>query len=104
MKLRRCDIAGLPRLGDYLSASDSIAAFHVDLTIVGIGGHETIRMTDEHQIAVAFQIVAGIGNDARFRCLHRRSFRQSDVDSLVAARLIALNDSAARWPPEFRSA
>ncbi len=59
-------------------------------------------MADEDEIAVAFELAAGIGDDAVLGRLHRRAFRHRDVDAVIAAALEALNDSAPRRPAEFR--
>ena len=85
MELRLIDLTGATGLGDDLTAADLIAALDQDLVIVGVGRHPIVRMPDQHEIAVAFQLVAGIGDDAVLRRLHRGAERNGDVDAVIVA-------------------
>ena len=102
VQLRSVDVAALAGLGDDLAALDRVAALDVELAIVGVGGDEAIGMADQNQIAVAFQLAAGIGDDAVFRGPHRGALGNGNVDAVVVAGFEALNDAAARRPAEFR--
>ncbi len=99
MKLRRRDISGLAGFGDDLPALDGLAALHIDLGIIRIGRNEAIGVADQNEIAIAFELIAGIGDDARLGRFHRRAFRQRDVYAVIAGK--AANDPAARRPAEF---
>ena len=62
VKLRLVHLTGAPSLGDDLAATDLIAALDQDLLVMRIRRHPVVRMPDQHEIAVAFQLVAGIGD------------------------------------------
>src|SRR5579872_791755 len=102
VKLRRGHIAALAGLGDDLAALDGLAALHIELAVVGVGAHETIRMTYQHQITVPFELAAGISDDAALRRFDGSAFRHGDVDAVIAAGFEALDDPAARRPSKFR--
>jgi len=57
MNLRRVDRTGRTRLGDLLAAPDDLATLYQELRIMRIGRHIAARMLDQHQIAVAAQLV-----------------------------------------------
>ena len=101
MQLRRGDVAGLAGLGDHLAALDRVAALDVEFAVVGVGGDEAVGVADQHEIAVALERAAGIGDLAVFRRAHRGALGQRDVDAVVAAGLEALDDAAARRPAEL---
>jgi predicted AAA+ superfamily ATPase len=72
-----------PDLRNHLTALDRIAALHQDFAGVRIGGDEAVAVTDQHQIAVALELIAGIGDDAVFGRLDRRAFRHREIDAVV---------------------
>ena len=44
---------------------------------------EAVGVTHQHEIAVAFQLVARIGDDAVIGGAHLGAFRQGEVDAVV---------------------
>src|SRR4051795_7237612 len=72
VELRRPHLARLTRLGNDLAALDGLAALHQQFTRMGICGDVTVGVPNQNQIAVTLEFVAGIGNDAVLRRLHRR--------------------------------
>jgi len=66
VKLGRVDIAGLAGLGDDLTTLDLFAALDHQFLGMRIGGDIAVRMAHEKKIAVAFEFIARIGNDAVF--------------------------------------
>ena len=104
MQLRRGHVSGLAGLGDHLPALDRVAALHHHFAGMRIGRHETVGVTDQNQIAVALELVAGIGDDAVVGGLDRRAFRQREIDAviLLAGGLgsEAGDDAAACGPAE----
>ena len=83
MQLRRVDVAGLPRARDDLAAFDLIAALDQELFGMSVSGDVAIGMAHENQVAVALELVAGIGHDPVFGGFHRRVLRHRDVDAVV---------------------
>src|SRR5579883_1299703 len=83
MKLRGCGVAGLPGLQDHLSLVNLVVAFDQEFACIRIGGHEAVRVTHQHEVAVAFQLVARIGDDAVFGGAHRGAFGEREVDAVV---------------------
>src|SRR4051812_48522815 len=73
VELRRRHLPGLTRLGNDLTALDGIAALHHQLTRMGICGDVAVGVPNQDEIAITFQLVAGIGNDAVFSRLDRRT-------------------------------
>ena len=72
---------------------------------MSVSRHEAVRVTDQHEIAVAFEFVAGIGDDAVVGGLDRRAFRHRQIDAVVlrAVRLGAeAGDDAALYRPAER--
>src|SRR5580658_821817 len=100
MKLRRRGIAGFAGLGDDLPAPDGLAAFDIELAVIGIGGHEAVGMTDQNKVAIATHFIARIDDNARLRRLDGGAFRQRDIDAVIGAAAITFGDAAARWPAE----
>src|SRR5687768_17323588 len=92
MKLRAVDGARLAGLGHDIATPHSIAALDEKLAVVGIGGDPAALMTDQDQIAVAFQFVSRVGDHAAFGRAHAGAFRHGDIDAFVAsaARLRAV--------------
>ena len=64
VELRRIDVAGVAGLGDHLPALDLFAALDVELAVVAVSGDEAVGMLDEDEVAVAFQPVARVDDDA----------------------------------------
>ena len=93
VQLRRVDVAGLAGLGDHLAALDGVAALDHQLAGMGIGGDEAVGVADQHQIAVALELVAGIGDDAVLGGLDRRAFRHREIDAVVLLRRSASDRS-----------
>ena len=58
------DVAGLTRPRDHLPAFDLIAALHQQFFGMGVSRDEAVRVTHKNEIAVALELVAGIGHDA----------------------------------------
>jgi hypothetical protein len=56
-----------------------------------IGGHISIRVTDQNEITVALELVAGVGNDAVIGRLDGRPFGNGEIDTVIlrAVRLAA---------------
>src|SRR3984893_7440102 len=83
VELWRRHFARLPRFGNHLAALDGIAALHQQLTRMGICGDVAVGMPNQDEIAVTFQFVSGIGDDAVLGGLHRRALRHRQVDAIV---------------------
>ena len=70
-----------------------------------IGRYPAIGVLDEDKIAVAGQLVAGIGDDPARDRVDRRAARRGDVDAVIAAATrrnpIAGEDAAAHRPREI---
>src|SRR5215208_959132 len=110
MELRRVDIAGLAGLGDHLAPLDRIAPLDHQLLGMSVGGDVAIRMPDQHEIAIALQLAAGIGNDAVLGGFHRRSFRDCEINAVILLAVGAgteagddarLDRPAERWGRTF---
>jgi hypothetical protein len=102
MQLWRGDIAGLTGFGDDLTALDLIAALDGNLAIIGISGGKAVGMTDQHEIAISFQLASGIDDGAVFSRFHGCALRHGDIDAVIGAGFERLDDPAAHWPAEFR--
>src|SRR5262249_33006500 len=83
MKLRRVDVAGLAGARDHLTAFDLVAALDQELLGMGISGDVAVGVAHQNQIAVALELVAGIGHDAVFGGFDRRILRHRDIDAVV---------------------
>ena len=103
VQLRRRDVAGLAGFGDDLAALDRIAALDVEFAIVGVSGDEAVGMADQHEIAIALELAAGIGDDAGLGGLDRGALGTAMLMPSLPP-LEALNDASARRPAEFRVA
>src|SRR5438067_1304105 len=64
MQLRLADPAGGADPGDGLAGADFVALLHQQLLAMGISRDPPAGMLDQHEVAVAAQLVAGIGDDA----------------------------------------
>src|SRR5258706_16473352 len=82
MELRRSNLARLAGLGNDLAALDGVAALHQHFTGMGIGGDVAVRVPNQHQVAVALELIAGIGDDALLGRLPPPAFRPPPIDSL----------------------
>src|SRR5271170_6098311 len=104
MQLRRSYVAGLAGLGDHLTAFDRVALLDQDFAGVSIGRDETVAVTNQQEIAVAFKLVAGVSDDTILGSLHRCAFRDGEIDAVIlqAVRLgsEACDDAATYGPAE----
>jgi len=107
VQLRGCHVAGLSGMCNHLSPLDRVAALDEQLARMRIGGHISIRVTDQNEITVALELVAGVGNDAVIGRLDGRPFGNGEIDTVIlrAVRLAAEtgNDAAASGPARPRS-
>src|SRR6202453_2899273 len=85
--------------GDGLAARDNVAAPDQNHVGVFIGRCPVIPVTNENEIAVALQIVAGVRDRSSFRCPHRAVPGHSDVH-LIGILAEPHNDPACRGPSE----
>src|SRR5262249_8419685 len=83
MQLRRGDAAGLTGMRDHLATLHGLAALDQNVAGVRIGRDETIGVAHQHQVAVALELTAGIGDDAVFRGLDRRALRHGEIDAVI---------------------
>src|SRR5579862_6904298 len=83
MKLRRVDRAGRARRRDLLSALHRLAALYQQFSVMGVSGHIAARMLDQHQIAIAAQLVAGIGDAAGIGRADRLARPRRDVNAVI---------------------
>ena len=104
MNLGRGHASRLAGTGDDLSLADAGAPRDEELRIVGIGGHIPVGMPDEDQVAVALQLVAGIGNDTMVGSPHGCAVRHRYVDTIVVETALlrpkTRNDLALDRPDE----
>ncbi len=108
MQLRAGDVAGLAGIADDLALGDIVAAAHNDALGMGVGGDVAVVMLDEHEIAVAAQLVAGIADLAGRRGMDRRAQRRADIDAGIAfaaeAGAVVGNDRTRDRPGEGEAA
>ena len=102
MQLRRRHVAGLARVRNHLPALDRIAALDHQFARMSIGRDEAIRVADQHQIAVTFEFVAGISNDAVIGGLDRGALRHRQIDTVVL-RAVWLAAEAGNDPAASRA-
>src|SRR5262245_43815704 len=106
VQLRARHIAGGAGLADHLAALDGLALLHGELARMRIGGDEAVRVPHQHQVAVALELVARIGDDALLGGLDRRALRHRDIDAVVllavALRAEAGDHAALHGPAEAR--
>src|SRR5579883_2713571 len=91
----------LARFCDHLSSLDRLATLDLDFACIRVSGDETVGMADEDQIAIAFELVACIGDDAALGRFDRGALGQGYVDPIIATGPEGLNDASARGPAEF---
>src|SRR5262245_8887861 len=83
MQLRLIDGAGLAGLGDHLAPANDLIALDQELLVVGIGGNPAVVVADQNQIAIAFELVAGVGDFAGLGRVDFRPLRQGQIDAVV---------------------
>src|SRR4051794_32154592 len=64
VELRTIDVAGRADERDGLALAHAVAFVDEQLLVVGVGGDETVRVTDQEQVAVTGELVAGVNDDA----------------------------------------
>src|SRR3990170_7440478 len=102
MHLRLAHRAGGAGLGDDLAAAHLVAPLDQDLLVIGVGRHPVIGVPDQDEIAVAFELVAGIGHDTVLGGLHRGPLRNRHVDAVIVPAVgsrAELGDDAALHRP-----
>ena len=108
MNLRARHRTGLTSLGYDIAALDRVAALYKQILVVGIGGYPAAFMADENQVAIALQLIAGIGDDASFCRTNVCPLRDRDIDALVAQaawlRPIARYNPTLNRPAEAEAA
>ena len=108
MELRFADPAGRADLGDRLAAAHRIAALGENLVTMRIGADPTAWMLYQHEVAVAAQFVAGIGDNTALDRGDRGATRRRDVDPVIVAdgrrRAVAGKDLALYRPREMPAA
>src|SRR4026209_955231 len=106
VQLRRRHVAGLSGMRNHLPPPDCVAALDEQLARMRVGGHISVRVTDQNEITVALELVAGVSNDAVIGRLDGRPFGNGEIDTVIlrAVRLAAEtgNDAAASGPAERR--
>src|SRR6266851_3476682 len=105
MELRLADPAGRADLGDGLASAHRVAALDEQLVAMRVGGDPAIGMLDQNQIAVAAQLVAGIGDGSAIDGIDRGAARRGDVDPVIVLAAcgdpVAGEDMAAYRPREM---
>src|SRR5262245_57384767 len=82
MEMRAGDSSRAANLGDHFTALDRLSlAPQIDL-IMSVDRHHASAVTDNHDIAVATQLIA-IDHFASFDGVDRRAFRSSNVDAVM---------------------
>ncbi len=104
MQLRRGYTPRAAGLGNHLPAPHGIAPLYEDFLGMGVCTDPAILVTQQHKVAIAFQLIAGIGHHAGLRRTDVRSFRHCNVDALVARatrlRAILRDHPATHRPTE----
>ena len=85
-QLRLTDAAGIADFRDHLAALDRVAAFDSHRLEMRVGRNQAVRMLDQHEIAVAADLVAGIGDGAAFDRAYRGATGRCDIDAGVLKR------------------
>src|SRR5262245_33267239 len=83
MDLRAGYRTGLAGLGDDVAALDRVAALDEQVSIVGVGGNPAAFMANEDQIAITFELVSGIGDDASLCRAYIGALGNRNVDAFV---------------------
>src|ERR1700694_4656524 len=88
---------------DHLAAFHRLAALDQDIAGMGVGGDEAVGGAHQHQVAVALELAAGIGDDAVFGRFDRRALGHRQVDAVVLqavrCRPEAGDSAVARFGP-----
>src|SRR5207249_2904455 len=85
MQLRLADPAGSADFGDDLAPVDPVTLLDEELVQMGIGGDPAARMLDQDEVAVAAQLVAGVGDGSAVDRSDRSTSRRRDVDPVIMA-------------------
>ena len=85
MQLGPGDVAGLPGIADHLALGHEIAALDQKPVGMRVGGGVAALVLDQHQVAIAFQLVARIGNSTAGRGADRCIHRRGDIDAVIPA-------------------
>src|SRR5262249_21585053 len=105
MQLGLIDAAGLASTGDNLAALYSVVALDENLIGMRVGRNPAIVMADQHEIAVALKLAAGIGDATGFHGMDVGAQGKGDIDAIVMgairARAKARNHAAPGRPAEF---
>ena len=83
MQLWFGDVAGGADARDRLAARDLVAALDQDLIAMPIGRDPAVRMFDENEVAVAAQLIAGIGDNTPIGRLYCSTTRGGYIDAVV---------------------
>ena len=84
MNVRRGGVAGLSRERDHLAAPDPLAFADEERAIVRVHRRERARVFEDHQVAVAAQPMARVGDHAVAGGVHRRAFGDREIDPFMA--------------------
>src|SRR5690606_1784460 len=68
----------------FLAALDLVAALHLQLRSMAVNRHKTIFMAYENGVGEALQAIAAIDHHAILSRTDRRSFRNGDIDTVIA--------------------
>ena len=105
MHLRLIDGPCLARFGNNLTAFHLVAALHEQLVVVRVGSYPTVVVTKQHEIAVAFEFIAGVRDDARLRSMNFCAKRHGEIDAVVMRTVGTStesgNDAARRRPTQL---
>ena len=94
--------SGAANARDGFAAGDLLSLAHQISFIVSINRHESVRVTQDHHVAVTAQLVA-INNLAAVNGVDRRAFRRRNVNAVVKVRAAGAEpgvDRAADGPDE----
>ncbi len=104
MKLRRGHVARVAGIADHLTLGDIVAAIDDETVGMRVGRDIAVVVLDEHEVAVALQLVAGIADRAGGCGVDRRAFGHGDVDAVIApairGRAVVGDHAAAKRPGE----
>src|SRR5262249_40616169 len=101
-QLRLIDGSGLAGLGDHLASAHHLIALDQQLLVVGVGRNPAVVVADQNQIAIAFELVAGVGDFAGLGRVDFRPLRQGQIDAVVVgavgAAAVTGDDATAGRP------
>src|ERR1700733_10436589 len=105
MQLRAVDVACGAREADHLALFDMISPIDADALRMRIGRDVTVVVPDQDQIAVAFELVARIGDGSAGGRMNRLAQFRRNIDSVVALAVSdtaeGRNDSSRERPDEM---